>query len=242
LGDESGLLALLFVACARLPLLAEAAEAQARPGQGGIPARFWLFASFAVLYGVCETMNGNWSQSEMTSSVGASTTQAALALTAFWAMVTVGRLLFAALARRLPARMVIHVLPLVLVATFALTAALPDDAPWLGVAVFGLAGLGCSALLPLTISLGQNALTTMSAAVAGGIIAFYQVGYGIAAFGVGPLVDRGVSLADLYGWTAVAAAAMALLSLALTRGQTAPGHVHPHPPGRVRRADEAGQP
>ena len=102
-------------------------------------------------------------------------------------------------------------LPLLLVVTFALTAILPEDAPWLGVAVFGLAGLGCSALLPLTISLGQGALTTMSAAVAGGVIAFYQVGYGIAAFGVGPLVDQGVSLSDLYRWTAAVAAVIGAL-------------------------------
>ena len=25
-----------------------------------IPARFWLYAAFALLYGICETMNGNW--------------------------------------------------------------------------------------------------------------------------------------------------------------------------------------
>ena len=40
----------------------------------------------------------------------------------------------------------------------------------------------------------------MSAAVAGGVIAIYQFVYGIAAFGVGPRVDRGVSLSSLYGW------------------------------------------
>jgi hypothetical protein len=57
----------------------------------------------------------------------------------------------------------------------------------------------------------------MSAAVAGGVIAFYQVGYGIAAFGVGPLVDNGVSLATVYGWTAVVAAAMTLVSFAVVR-------------------------
>ncbi len=55
---------------------------------------------------------------------------------------------------------------------------------------FGLAGLGCSALLPLTISFGQEELTAVSAAAAGGVIAFYQLGYGIAAFGVGPLAGR----------------------------------------------------
>ena len=219
---STALLALLLFSCARLPLQAEVAGAQEQSGQAGVPGRFWLFAAFAVLYGICETMNGNWAQSDMTSSVRASTTQAALALTAFWAMVTVGRILFAALVRWMPARIVFHVLPLVLVVTFALTATLPDDKPWLGVAVFGLAGLGCSALLPLTISLGQGALTTMSAAMAGGVIAFYQVGYGIAAFGVGPLVDHGTSLPDLYGWTAVAAAAMLIISFAITRDQPSP--------------------
>ena len=57
-------------------------------------------------------------------------------------MVTVGRILFAAIVRWMPARIVFHVLPIVLVGTFTLTAALPDDTPWLGVAVFGLAGSG----------------------------------------------------------------------------------------------------
>ncbi len=211
------LLVLLALAAYRLPLEADT-PAEAAAGRGeGIPARFWLFAGFAVLYGICETMNGNWSQQDMTSSLGASTTQAALALTAFWGMVTVGRLLFAAIDRWLPGRTVFHLLPVLLAATFVLIARLGDVAPAWGIVVFGLAGLGCSALLPLTISLGQGALPRVSAAVAGGVIACYQVGYGIAAFGVGPLVDHGVDLPDLYGWAAVAAAGMALLSFAITR-------------------------
>jgi len=223
------LLVLLLLACVRLPLRAEATPSTARPaGIHTIPPRFWLFAGFAMLYGICETMNGNWSQQEMTSR-GASATQAALSLTAFWGMVTVGRLLFAQIVRWLPARTVFHLLPIILVAAFTLTAALPDDTPWLGVAVFGLAGLGCSALLPLTISLGQDSLTTMSTAVAGGVIAFYQVGYGIAAFGVGRLVDHGTSLSTLYGWTAAVAATMALLSFAVLARRPASTRPHPHP-------------
>ena len=81
-----------------------------------------------------------------------------------------------------------------------------------GIAVFALAGLGCSALLPLTISFGEGDLTAMAAAMAGGVIAFYQLGYGIAAFGVGPLQDGGVSLSVIFGFTAIIAATMALLS------------------------------
>ncbi|BBH68406.1 hypothetical protein ACTI_50910 [Actinoplanes sp. OR16] len=212
------LLLLLLLACARLPLRADTvSSADAKAGHTGIPPRFWLFAAFAVLYGICETVNGNWSQSYMTSDLGASATEAALALTVFWAMVTIGRVFFASLVRVIAPPAVFRLLPIVLVATFALIAALPDDAPWFGVAAFGLAGLGCSALLPLTISLGQDALPSMSAAVAGGVIAFYQVGYGIAAFGVGPLVDDGVGLATVYGWAAITAIVLSLLSFAVVR-------------------------
>jgi MFS family permease len=211
-------LAVLLLVCLRLPLetVSEASPAAARV-EAGIPGRFWFLAAFALLYGLCETMNGNWSQMDMDTRLGATTTEAAIALATFWAAVTVGRLVFAAFVRWVPATTVHHVLPVVLVGTFLLIAALPDDSPWLGVAAFGLAGLGCSALLPLTISLGQDRLPEISAAVAGGVIAAYQVGYGIAAFGVGPLVDHGVGLGTLYGWTAVAAGAMALLSLPVTR-------------------------
>ena len=92
-----------------------------------------------------------------------------------------------------------------------------------------MAGLGCSALLPLTLSLGQDSLTTMSTAVAGGVIASCQIGYGIVAFGVGPLADHGTSLSPLYGWTAAAAAAMALLSFAVLARHPAPPRLHPHP-------------
>jgi hypothetical protein len=53
--------------------------------------------------------------------------------------------------------------------------------------------------------------------MAGGVIAFYQLGYGIAAFGVGPLADSGVSLWRIFGFTAIISAMMALLSFFVTR-------------------------
>jgi len=101
---------------------------------------------------------------------------------------------------------------------FVLIALLPSGEPGLGILAFGLAGLGCSALLPLTISFGQEELVVMSAAVAGGVIASYQLGYGIAAFGAGPLIDSGVALPTLYGAAAVVAATMGLLSFIVARG------------------------
>src|SRR6187551_547533 len=206
------LLVVLIVVSLGLPLVVDAPRPVTAVTGFALPERFWMYAGFAVLYGVCETVNGNWSQLDMTSGLGASTTQAALALTAFWAMVTIGRVFFAAVQRVFPPRLTYHVLPFVLAGAFVFIALLPDDEPALGILAFGLAGLGCSALLPLTISFGQEELSAVSAAVAGGVIAAYQLGYGIAAFGVGPLVDGGVELTTVYAVTAIVAVAMGLLS------------------------------
>jgi fucose permease len=207
----------LLLVSLRLPLRAGAGASARAAGRRGLPARFWLFAAFAVCYGICETMNGNWSQLDMTTRLGASATQASLALAAFWAMVTVGRVLFSAIGRWLPPRATYRILPFVLVGTFLLTGVLSRPHAAAGIGVFALAGLGCSALLPLTISFGEEDLAAMSAMMAGAVIAFYQFGYGIAAFGVGPLADSGHSLSRIFGFTAIIAALMALLSFFVAR-------------------------
>jgi predicted MFS family arabinose efflux permease len=218
---SSVLLLVLIAVSAGLPLRPEPSEgAPDRAAAGrraGIPRLFWVFAAFAVLYGFCETMNGNWSQLDMTQELHASATQASFALTAFWGMVTVGRVLFAMIARWFPPQRTYHVLPFLLAIMFVVIAALPTGSAAAGILAFALAGFGCSALLPLTISFAGEQLLTMGAAVAGAVIAFYQLGYGIAAFGTGPLVDAGVSLHALFVAGAVAAVIMGGLSFTLAR-------------------------
>jgi fucose permease len=210
----------LLVFSARLPLRpgAEPAGAATAGARTAFPSRFWVFATFALLYGVCETMNGNWASLYMTKDLGASTTQASLALTVFWGTVTAGRVLFAAVEKWLPERTVCQVLPLLVAAGFVAIALLRPTHAGLGIPAFALAGLGCSALLPLVISFGQAELKTIAASVAGGLIAFYQIGYGIAAFGVGPLQSRGgFALDAIYGGTAVVAVALAAFALLIAR-------------------------
>jgi MFS family permease len=222
------LLVALIVVSARLPLRVETSRSVDASAGQGIPSRFWAYAAIAVLYGVCETVNGNWAQLDMTD-LGASTAAASIALTAFWAMVTLGRILFAAIQAWLPSRLTYHMLPFVLAGAFVLIAVLPDDEPALGIVAFGLAGLGCSALLPLTISFGQEELRAFAAAAAGGVIAFYQVGYGIAAFGVGPLQDAGVELSTVYAIAAAVAVAMGAWSFVVAGRRPSPASLHPLP-------------
>jgi hypothetical protein len=70
----------------------------------------------------------------------------------------------------------------------------------------------------LTISFGQKELKTIAASAAGGLIAFYQIGYGIAAFGVGPLQSgAGLGLNIILGGSAIVAIAMSLLSFTVTQ-------------------------
>ena len=223
----------------------EPVQGAPRPAAGGrIPAGFWVFAAFAVLYGFCETMNGNWSQLDITS-LGVRSAIASLALTGFWAAATAGRVLLATIQRWLPGRAAYHGLPFLLAVAFVLIAVLPRDAPAAAVAAFGLAGLGCSALLPLTISFGQRRFAGNQAVVAGGVIACFQAGYGLAAFGVGPLTSAGIGLPAIFAAGAAVAVVMGGLSLLVAHRQPSPAAVYPRParprplPGPAVRTGEA---
>ncbi|WP_238007203.1 hypothetical protein KZZ52_37555 [Dactylosporangium sp. AC04546] len=48
------------------------------------------------------------------------------------------------------------------------------------------------------------------------VIAFYQLGYGIAAFGAGPLQEAGIGLATIFGGTAVVAILTGGLAFTIT--------------------------
>jgi uncharacterized protein (TIGR03382 family) len=118
----------------------------------------------------------------------------------------------------LPERAVFQVLPLLVAAGFVILAFLQPTRPLFGIPAFAVAGFGCSALLPLVISFGQAELKAIAASVAGGLIASYQIGYGLAAFGVGPLESRlGWSLGTIYGGTSGVALALAALAVLIAR-------------------------
>jgi fucose permease len=218
------LLVALIIVSLRLPLLAGPATAatddSSAGGRAPLPSAFWLFAAFALLYGIVETINGNWATVFMTTDIGATSTTASIALTAFWGMVTVGRIVFAAIERRFPETSTYRILPFVAAIALVLIAGLPSGAGSAGIAAFGLAGLGCSALLPLTISFGQREMAALGASVAALLIAFYQIGYGLSAFGVGPLVDSaGIGLPTIYRATAIVAVVLGVLSFVVVRSR-----------------------
>jgi fucose permease len=219
------LLAMLLTFSAPLPLRTGVAAAS----QEVRSKKFWLFCGFALGYGVVETLNGNWAILYMNGVLHAPASVAAIALTFFWAATTAGRVLSAVVGRWLRPGTIFRVLPWVIALAFVATALVPASSPALGAATFALAGLGCSALLPLTISLGRTD------APPGDLIAWYQVGYGLAAFGVEPLRSHaGLSMRALFGGASGVALLLAVLALILVGVQVSrfrESRIQPSPDG-----------
>jgi len=211
-------LAILWIISVPMRGLEAGQASQSSASRPSLPARFWLFGAFALLYGVIETVNGNWATLYMQNTVSAAASLSSLALTMFWLTVTLGRLLFAAITQWLPPTTTYRGLPLVCAAALWFVASLAKGDGVQGIAAFSLAGFGCSALLPLTISFAQQQMAAIQNAVAGAMIGFYQIGYGIAAFGVGSLAqNESLSLSLLFR----VAAGVALLLTMLAFGVTA---------------------
>jgi MFS family permease len=175
--------------------------------------RLALYIAATFLYGLVETTNGNWGELEMRRGFAAPESAAAFALIAFWGCVTIGRFTFGSLERWLPQRRVYRTLPFVAAAAM-LGISLPQHGGVLqGVLLFGIAGIGCSGLLPLTISFAQKQFAGLAGSVAGMLIASYQIGYGVAAFAVGPLQTVGsVTLPVVYAGAAAVALAFGAIS------------------------------
>jgi fucose permease len=213
----ASLLALL-AAGARLSASQSAAPAGSPAQPPSPPRRLWIYALFALLYGIVETMSGNWAELFMSGTLAAPASVAPLALTAFWGGVTAGRLALGFAGRRLPDRTSFRILPFVCAVAFGAASLLRRGQSTEGVLVFALAGLGASALLPLTLSFAQKELSALAASVAGGLIAAYQTGYGLAAFGAGPLdAATGLSLQMTFAYAALVALACGALSFAVVR-------------------------
>ncbi len=186
----------------------------------GLPARLWVYASIAILYGVSETFLGNWAPIYLHEDQGLPLNWANFALSAFWAMVTLGRVGIAILSVWVPARWIYLTLPILMVTAFLIIPRIGGEGA--SVVTFGFAGLACSAFLPLTISFAQREFSQMVEVVSGGLMAAYLFGYGIGSFGVAPLREIGhLALSSIYTSSSALAAGMAVLVIFVTRSRTA---------------------
>ncbi len=189
--------------------------ARVKGARPGIPPLFWVFAAALVIYGIGETMFGNWGTTLLVGK-GVSATSANDGLAVFWAAVTLGRLVIALASTRVRSTHIYVALPWAIAAALLVFPIAGSAAA--GIGVFALGGLACSGFFPMTIGYGEATFPSIVELAAGWLIAGYQVGYGLAAFGAGAL-QHVVSLSAVFRIAAAAAGAMGLLALVVARQQ-----------------------
>ncbi len=200
---------LLLLAWGFLPKKAPISESQADPSSQHI-SLLSLFVAIAVLYGFTETTFGNWATLFLHQEKDLSQIAANDALSIFWGSLTIGRIITTFLTLKIPPRWIYRLLPVIILVSlvaiqmiFSVSSAL---------IAFALAGLGCSAYLPLTVSFGvQNFLKNPSFA-SGLLISTYMIGYGLSAEGIGIFHQLGlVTLTSIYFWLGIPVLCLALL-------------------------------
>ena len=130
-------------------------------------------------------------------------------------MVTFGRLLTAFLSAWIAARWIYRALPAaIMVSLWAVTRA---HSGIMGILFFGLAGLACSSFFPLSFSFAQGRFASAAEKVSGSLMASYMLGYGLASYGIGRVVqDGGVLLGTVYCFSIIVAFIMIFLAYILT--------------------------
>ena len=189
------------------------------PAEGSqvfLPVRVRFFMLIVFLYGFCETIFANWAIIFLNKEKGFQIQEAGYALTAFWVLVSAGRLLIAIVSVWVSPKLVYRILPVLI--TISLAAVTRAHSPVAGILLFALAGLSCSAFFPLTFSFGQEGHGAIAERVSGWIMAAYMLGYGAAAYGTGKIIElTHASLGNLYLNSTGIALGVVLLSVMLTR-------------------------
>jgi fucose permease len=178
---------------------------QAAPSPPLSSSVFWIFVAIAVLYAFAESTFSNWAVIYLREAKALPAGVAALALSVFWGAMVAGRLLVTVLVVRVAPLRIWLVLPVLMIVAFQL---LPGaNTPALGLGLFALAGLACSAFFPLTITLVSARFPEHVAWVSSMLIAALMAGIGLGSFLIGPLREW-LALEQIYRLSAAYPIAM----------------------------------
>jgi fucose permease len=190
---------------------------QPEPRTPGVPSArplgssaLWLFVGIAALYGLAESVYGNWAVVYLTEERGLGVASAGLALTTFWAALTAGRFVVAAVVLRKRPASVLPVLAALMAAACLLVPL--ARSPRGAVLAFALGGFGCSAVFPLTLGLAGRRFPAHRAWVSSALFAALVCGLGAGSLSTGLLHAR-LDLGTIYRLAALAPALAAFLAV-----------------------------
>lgn len=180
-----------------------------------LPMVFWLFVGATFLYGICETVFGNWAVIYLHKGKGLTSQEAAFGLSLFWAMVTVGRMIISLASLWISPSKIFILLPFMICVAFILIPQVSGGLP--NILAYGFAGLACSGCFPLSFSFAGSRFPAYVSVVSGGLMASYMLGYGIASFGIGELYQTWqLSLSTIYYFSIIPALGLAVMVLIFT--------------------------
>jgi fucose permease len=210
----AGLFAVALALSLRRPLQGVPQAIHRAHAQSHVPRRLGTRSLTALVYGISEATFTMWAVVYLYEQRGLPAGVAAGALSAFWLTMTVGRLLAAVVVRwSTPV-----ILTLVLSVGMSLAFLLVSRAQGTGEAIlaFAFAGLACSAVFPLLLSLGSADFPERTPQVSAIFSAAVLAGVSVGSFAVGPL--RGIfGLERIYVFSALGPLVMAALVVLMAR-------------------------
>lgn len=160
------------------------------------PAGLLPFVLLTLIYAICEGSFGSWASVYVSADRHLGAHVGTMALSAFWASMTLFRGVLALVPERWISRStLLRASALGIVACFG-------GLPWLSgtpqlVGAFAAAGAACSIYYPFVMSLGLARFPQQQTQVAGLIVAALMVGEGLGSYGLG-LMQHGLRLERIY--------------------------------------------
>ncbi len=160
----------------------------------------WVFLIIVVMYAFAEGTFSNWAVVYLNENRGIPLTTASLALSAFWAMIAIGRLLVSVLLIKVSSQSIWLFLPVLMIAAFFMMPFATNGLA--GILLFSLAGLACSAFFPLSVDLVTKQFPVHAALVSSIMMAALMTGVGIGSYTIGSLRSL-LPMENLYQISAV---------------------------------------
>jgi fucose permease len=173
----------------------------------------WTFIIIVVMYAFAEGTFSNWAVVYLNENRGIPLTIASLALSAFWAMIAIGRLLVSVLLLKVSSQSIWMFLPVLMIAAFFMLPFATNGVA--GILLFSLAGLACSAFFPLSVDLVTKQFPVHAALVSSIMMAALMTGVGIGSYTIGSLRSL-LPMENLYQISAVYPA-LVLLFIAILK-------------------------
>lgn len=153
------------------------------------PLHAKLFLLVIFIYGIIESIVGNWSTAYLMEAKRFSPAAVSSALATFWFFIMAGRVLSALLSFKIKPEWIYRILPLMMAA--GLWIMLRNSQESRINLIYILTGLGCSAYFPLSVSLPSGYFQPHRERLASLGIAALMVGVGVGTSLLGFFFDRG---------------------------------------------------